>query len=192
MSELTEARLTVPEAAFVSGLAVKDINREIDARIISVGGGAERKVRGADLFYLWVIKDVRTRVDPTLRRQMRKAIVEAAGAEEREARVHHFVFSLDLIRKNLLAPFEALGRAKQEHIESRRDVLGGEPVIRGTRIAARHVADLLKRGADQAEIMEDLDLSDAQIEAAVIFDRTSPRRGRPPVLKARTAHVPAA
>jgi len=56
-------------------------------------------------------------------------------------------------------------------------VLAGESVIRGTRIAARHVADLIRRGASQAEVREDLELSDAQIEAALVFDRTTPRAG---------------
>lgn len=181
MVELTRARLTIPEAAFVCGLTVRDINREIDAGIISVGGRSERKLRGADLFYLLAVKEVRTQLDPALRKSMRKAIVDAAGARKREARVHHFVFLIEGIRQDLLGPFEALERTRDDHIEIRKDILGGEPVIKGTRIAARHVADLIKRGATRIEIGDDLDLTDAQIEAALLFDRTRPRRGRPPV-----------
>jgi uncharacterized protein (DUF433 family) len=192
MVELTEARLTIPEAAFVSGLTVRDINREIDAGIISVGGRSGRKLRGADLFYLFAVKEVRNQLDPALRKSMRKAIVDAAAARRREARVHHFVFLIEGIRQDLLGPFEALERTRDDHIESRKDILGGEPVIKGTRIAARHVADLVKRGATRTEIGDDLDLTDAQIEAALLFDRTSPRRGRPPARKDRTVHVPAA
>lgn len=145
VADLTEARLTVPEAAFVSGLTVKDINREIDAKVISVGGRSERKVRGTDLFYLFAIKDVRAQLDPALRKHMRRAIVDAAGARKREARVHNFVFLIERIRSDLLGAYEALEQSKRDHIESRKDILGGEPVIRGTRIAARHVADLAKR-----------------------------------------------
>jgi uncharacterized protein (DUF433 family) len=184
--------LTIPEAAFVSGLTVRDINREIDARIISVGGRSERKLRGAELFYLSAVKEVRTQLDPALRKSMRKAIVDAAGAHKREAKVHHFVFLIDGIRNDLLGPFEALERSKHDYIESRKNIVGGEPVIKGTRIAARHVADLVKRGAMWAEIRDDLDLTDAQIEAAVVFDRTSPKRGRPSARKVRTVHVSAA
>jgi len=190
VTDLIEARLTIPEAAFVSGLTARDINREIDAGIIGVGGRSERKLRGGDIFYLFVIKDVRTQLDPALRRSMRKAIVDAAVAHQREAKVLHFVFRIDGIRDDLLGRFEALERSKQDNIERRKDVLGGEPVIKGTRIAARHIADLVKRGASHAEIRDDLDLTDAQIEAALVFDRTSPKRGRPPVRKDRTVHVP--
>ena len=70
-------------------------------------------------------------------------------------------------------------RSKHDCIESRKDILGGEPLIKGTRIAARHVADLVKQGAEHAELRDDLDLTDAQIDAAVVFDLTSPKRGRP-------------
>lgn len=192
MTDLSEARLTIPEAAFVSGLTVRDINREIDAKIVPAEGRAERKVRGRDLFYLFAIKDVRTRVDPSLRRHMRKAIIDAVSAREPQARVHSFVFAVDTIGRDLQVHFNVLERSKHEQIESRADVLGGEPVIRGTRVAARHVAGLLSQGASREEVREDLDLTDAQIDAAVVFDRTTPRRGRPPARKPRTMHVPAA
>jgi uncharacterized protein (DUF433 family) len=192
MTDLTESRLTLPEAAFVSGLTVRDINREIDAKVITASGRSERKVRGADLFYLAVVKEVRTQLDPALRRHMRKAIVDAASVHAREARLHQFVFRIDSIRDDLLGPFEALERSKLGRIERRKDVLGGEPVIAGTRIAARHVADLVKRGATRAELRDDLDLTEAQIEAAIIFDQTTPKRGRPAARKDRRVHVLAA
>jgi uncharacterized protein (DUF433 family) len=192
VADLTDARLTVPEAAFVAGLTVKDINREIDANIVPTEGGAERKLRGGDLMYLFAIREVRTQVDPSLRRRIRKAIVDALRAHQSEARVYQFVFALDAIRRDLRGPFEILERSKSELIERRRDVLAGEPVIRGTRIAARHVADLLRLGASPAEIGEDLDLTAAQIEAAAVFAQTTPKRGRPPIRKQRTVHVPAA
>lgn len=190
MTDLTEARLTVPEAAFVSGVTIKDINREIDADIIS-GGGGDRVVRGTDLFYLFAIKDVRSQVDPGLRKQLHRAIVEAAGARRSEARVFHFVFQLDGIRRDLSGPFDALARSRDEHIERRSDILAGEPVVKGTRIAARHVADLVRRGATRAEISDDFDLTEAQIDAAVVFDQTSPKRGRPTTRKDRMVHVSA-
>lgn len=192
VADISKARLTIPEAAFVSGLTAKEINREIDAKIVPAEGRAERSLRAGDLVYLFAIKEVRTRVDPSLRRHMRKAIVEAVRARRPEARVHQFVLPVEAICRDLLGPFEALERSKHEHIESRKDVLAGEPVIRGARIAARHVADLVRRGASRADIAADLDLTDAQIEAALVFDRTTPRRGRPPVRRRRTMHVPAA
>ncbi len=192
MANVTEAHLTVPEAAFVSGLTVREINREIDAGIINPGGESERLVSGSDIFYLAAMKDVRTWLDPVLRKLVRKAIADAASAGRNEAAVHRLAFRIDLIHRDILGAFEALERSKRDHVESRPDVLGGEPVIKGTRIAARHVADLMTRGATREELRDDLDLTDAQIDAAVVFDLTSPKRGRPAVDRDRTVHVSAA
>nr|WP_294526355.1 XRE family transcriptional regulator [uncultured Rhodopila sp.] len=177
---------------FVSGLTIKEINREIDAGIINPGVESERLVSGPDLFYLAAMKDVRTRLDPALRKLVREAIADAASAGRNEAAVHRLAFRIDLIRRDILGPFEALERSKDDHIESRPNVLGGEPVIKGTRIAARHVADVMKRGATREELRDDLELTDAQIDAAVVFDRTCPKRGRPAAFRHRTVHVSAA
>jgi uncharacterized protein (DUF433 family) len=75
----------------------------------------------------------------------------------------------------------ALGRAKRPVIESRPRVLAGETVVKGTRIPARLIADLVRQGVSRATIRSEYDLSREQIEAAILFDRVTPRRGRPPV-----------
>jgi uncharacterized protein (DUF433 family) len=65
-------------------------------------------------------------------------------------------------------------------------VLAGEPVVKGTRIPARLIADLVRQGVSRAKIRGEYDLSREQIEAAILFDRVTPRRVRPPV---RRLHV---
>ena len=191
MPDLSETRLTVPEAAFVSAMAIKDINREIDAKIVPTEGRAERKLRGGDLVYLFAIRELRAHVDPFLRRRVRNAIVDAVKARHSEARIHHLFFALDAIRSDLRGPLEILERSKHGLIESRGNVLAGESVVQGTRIAARHIAELLRQGATSEEICEDLDLTAEQVEAAAVFDRTTPKRGRPALRPLRTTHVPA-
>lgn len=190
MSNLVQARLTVPEAAYIVGVECKLIDREIDAKIIT-GSGAERRLHGADLFYLAAIKDVRHQLAPALRKVLRREITSAANAGRREARYHHFAFGLNELRDELLKGFEQLEQATGEFIEAKPDVLGGEPVIKGTRIAARHVADLASQGVSTEEIADDLDLSAEQIKAALVYARTHPKRGRPPARRGRTVHVPA-
>lgn len=191
MTGLTEARLTVPEAALVVGIPPKAINREIDAKIITASG-KERRLRFSDLLYLAAINKVRDQIGPSLRKSFRRAIADAAAAGRREARCDHFIFAIDELRNALLAGFRQLERMTEQHIEERRDVLNGEPVLKGTRIAVRHVADLVRQGATTGEVQEDHDLTAEQVEAALIYDRTRPKRGRPPVRRTRTSHVPAA
>ncbi len=86
----------------------------------------------------------------------------------------------------------ALERAKRDVIESRPGVLAGEPVLKGTRIPARLVADLVRQGTSRAKLRSEYDLTREQIDAAVLFDRVTPRRGRPPVRRLHVKkHVPA-
>ena len=193
MSQLADAQLTVKEAAFVTGLGERIVNHEIDARVIpSRAMQGERRIRGADVLYLGAVRNVREGLGQPLRRRLRNAIAKAAAEKAREATVEHFHVVLGELEGELLGAFQELQAMRRDHIESRADVLAGEPVIKGTRIAARHIADLIKRGASEAEVREDFDLTDDQIRAAVVFDQVTPKRGRPAVRRQRTVHVPAA
>jgi uncharacterized protein (DUF433 family) len=60
------------------------------------------------------------------------------------------------------------------------EVQGGAATFKGTRILVHTIADLLKAGAPAAELREDYpNLTDAMINAAPVYARTHPRRGRP-------------
>jgi uncharacterized protein (DUF433 family) len=193
MTQLAESHLTVKEAAFVTGVGERIVNHEIDARIIpSQLSGGDRRIRGFDVLYLSAVRNVRDGLGQPFRRRLRNAIAKAAAEQAAEATVEHFHVLLQELEVGLLGAFSELQAARNDHIESRAEVLAGEPVIKGTRIAARHIADLVKRGASTAEIRDDFDLTDAQIRAAVVFDRVTPKRGRPMGRRQRTAHVSAA
>jgi uncharacterized protein (DUF433 family) len=60
------------------------------------------------------------------------------------------------------------------------DVLGGEPVFRGTRIPLQHVAALFRKDVSKEEIAEDFPaLSSRDLAYARLFSRLSERPGRP-------------
>lgn len=44
---------------------------------------------------------------------------------------------------------------------------GGRPTFKGTRIEPRHIAGMVRNGVTVGEIMEDYDLTQAQIRAAI-------------------------
>jgi uncharacterized protein (DUF433 family) len=67
-----------------------------------------------------------------------------------------------------------------DRIESRRDVLSGEPVFRGTRLSVRHIGGMALNGVPTEEIREDYPyLSDEDIAFATIYARMKPAPGRP-------------
>jgi uncharacterized protein (DUF433 family) len=122
---------------------------------------------------------------PKLRRQVHAAITSAAAGNQTTAQIDSFIVCLTSLEEELLAALEKLENAKRELIEVRADVLAGEPVVRGTRLSARFVAKLVHEGVGVDELREEYDLTDEQVQAAVLFDRVTPKRGRP---RARSGH----
>lgn len=193
MTKLLEATLTVPEAAYVAGVTERTVNHEIDARILRSRGRKERRaVHGADILYLGAVREVRHQLAPELRKRMRAAIAAAVSQSQPVARVAAFEVKISPLELAARRNFAALERARRDLIESRPGVLAGEPVIKGTRLPARLIADLVRQGVSPATIRREYDLTREQIEAAVLFDRVTPRRGRPPVRRLNVKrHVPA-
>src|SRR5215472_7937147 len=68
----------------------------------------------------------------------------------------------------------------RRRIVSSPDLLGGEPVFRGTRIPLQHVASLFQKGVPEKEIAEDFPaLSIRDLAYARLFSRLGERPGRP-------------
>lgn len=74
----------------------------------------------------------------------------------------------------------AIYRWGRRRIVSSADILGGEPVFRGTRIPVQHVASLFRKGAPEREIAEDFPtLSARDLAYARLVARFGDRPGRP-------------
>src|ERR1700761_5203091 len=83
------------------------------------------------------------------------------------------------LREQLL---ENVNRYRQglDRIVSDPEILGGEPVFKGTRIPLDHIAGLFRKGISETEIREDYPaLSDIDLAFASIHARMSPPPGRP-------------
>jgi uncharacterized protein (DUF433 family) len=70
--------------------------------------------------------------------------------------------------------------SRDAHIVSDPDILGGTPVIRGTRMSVYSVLGRLQDGDNLNDLVEDNpDIPKDAFEAAAIFARAHPLRGRP-------------
>lgn len=58
---------------------------------------------------------------------------------------------------------ESLLKTEHPHIVHRDGVCGGEPIIDGLRVTVRHVATLYLRGETVLEIVDALNLTEAQV-----------------------------
>jgi len=79
------------------------------------------------------------------------------------------------VAKNL-----ATFRWGRRRVVSSPEVLGGEPVFRGTRIPVQHVASLFRKSVPEQEIVEDFpSLSERDLAYARLFSRLGEKPGRP-------------
>lgn len=199
--------LRATDAAIVAGVALRDIHRAVDERILPAGfvlqdGGSRHFSPGACVimaFYattsreltsewrMHVINQVAPRLRHTSWRGLRAVMRE-------DWCMRHDFLTVDL------APFvtsaidrhERLGAA-EALVTISSDVLGGMPVVRGTRIPVRDVAASVAAGYPRERILEAYpSLTPDQIELAVLYAQANPARGRPrasPVLPAGSVTV---
>jgi len=188
---LHDEHLTATEAAVVAHVSIRDVNRAIDERILPSGffrAGAERNVAAAGCpliaFYfesaerltskerLWAIE----RAGARLKTQGAFAAVPLEGWTFRDE-----FLAIDLgpfVRRTV----ERLGRLMQarEAVEASPDVLGGTPVIRGTRVPVYDVAASVAAGIPRERILAAYPSIDAdQIALASTYAQATPPRGRP-------------
>jgi len=182
LSGLLHTSFTVPEAARLAGVSSRFIQHEVDERVVPARmRDGRRSIAGVDLLYLVAVRKLRGALAPRFRRQMRNAIALSASENRASAELEAFILPLDRLGAEVLAGLEALQRVKQELIEVRPELLAGEPVLRGTRISARFIAELVRRGSAVEDLAADYDITPEQIEAAVLFDAVTPKVGRPRV-----------
>ena len=71
--------------------------------------------------------------------------------------------------------------AGREYVVRNEETLGGEPIVRGTRIPVYLLEELTEQGATEEELLADYpSLTPESLRAALIYARTHPRRGRKP------------
>lgn len=186
-----EELLTATEAAVVSCVSVRDVNRAIDEKILPhgfLGAGSERTVLAAGCpliaFYFESAEHLTSKE--------RLWAIKCAGPRLRKSRAHAAVLDEDwTFRDDFLtidlAPFlrrtwerlDRLGEARAAVVSS-PEVLGGTPVIRGTRVPVYDVAASVAAGIPQKRILAAYPSLDAdKVALAAIYAEATPPRGRP-------------
>ncbi|MBV2149995.1 DUF433 domain-containing protein [Sphingobium sp. AS12] len=85
-----------------------------------------------------------------------------------------------LVGSDLATRAARYGRAREDHIVINPDIMGGTPVLRGTRITVYSVLGRLDGGDSIDDIVEDYpNLTREAIETAALYARTHPLVGRP-------------
>jgi uncharacterized protein (DUF433 family) len=175
-----ETLFTPTEAAVLTGLTLKAVNNAIDKKTVSAVAGEEggRLLDARALVSLAVERRLADRVAPELRRQVFDALADAPRN----------VISLEggLLKIDLREPRRELATSLRELRRARRlvvsdpEILGGDPVFRGTRVPVHMTAELLAQGSTQAELIDGYPrLTAEMLRLAPVYAAAYPLRGRP-------------
>lgn len=189
------APVNLAEATYLSGLSRRDIDRVIDERIVPdamIASGGVRMIAAAACalarFYFETAATLtaatRRRIVADLGERMLALRANPAGKRVDLARltfdegVIHVEFAGFL--RDVIDARKRLGRA-EKLIVSDDDILGGEPVFRGTRVPVRQAAAALAAGESGRSVLAAYpSITLAMIDAAPIWAHAHPARGRPP------------
>jgi uncharacterized protein (DUF433 family) len=174
------------EASFVTRLPRKAVEQAITRREIATKPGrratdAAQNVGEAELVYLESRKSLVNLLTRDARRKLYRALSGAAAGEiPSTVEVGTIEVKLDDVKARVRERLAQLD-AVREHVAEDPAVCGGVPVVRGTRIPVHALAQLARQGAPTEELLEDYPaLTAASLEAALLYARIHPRRGRPP------------
>ena len=175
-----ETLFTPTEAAVLTGLPLKAVNNAIDKKTISAVAGDEggRLLDARALVSLSLERRLSDRIAPELRRQVFDAL---AGSRRNVVSLEGGLVKIDLRepRRELATSLRELRRARRL-VVSDPDIMGGDPVFRGTRVPVHMIAELVAKGSTPAELIEGYPrLTAEMIRLAPVYAAAYPLRGRP-------------
>jgi uncharacterized protein (DUF433 family) len=174
------ALFTPTEAAVLTGLPLKAVNNAIDKETVSAvlaeGGG--RLLDARALVSLSLERRLSDRIAPELRRKVFDAL---ADTPRHIISLEGGLLKIDLRepRRELAASLRDLRRARRL-VVSDPEILGGDPVFRGTRVPVHMIAELVAQGSTPTELIESYPrLTAEMIRLAPVYAAAYPLRGRP-------------
>ena len=193
LRQLVDEEKVVEAARKAAGsvVSLKTVSKEMDDRIIKVRvtstPARKRYVGGAEIMYLAsaclakplkLRRSARTQVYHFVTRWT-KVAHDGQEAPRRFELAKHFSYEPGVDFRKWLSLIEEYSEMLDENITKNPDIMGGVPVIKGTRVPVYTVNALIERGSTVEKIKEDYPyLTDRAIEAAVFYARAHPRTGR--------------
>jgi len=176
------ALFTPTEAAVLTRLPVKAVNNAIDKKTIPTRRGVQagEGIRLLDLRALMALA-LERRLSDRFTPELRREVFDALEQEPRDTvSLEGGFLKIDLRepRRELANALRGLRRAR-DLVVSDPDIMGGDPVFRGTRVPVHQIAELLGQGTSEAELLEDYPrLTAAMVRVAPLYAAAYPLRGR--------------
>ena len=189
---IMRAELTINEAAHLAGVSPKLIEKSVESGILraekvpdALTRRPTRRLPLAAVPYLSAISDEWLRDLPVARKRRIWTIMSRHPlTPDRRLTDVCLNEKITLDMEGLAGPRTrdafAYRQARDEHLVSDPKILGGTPVLRGTRLTVYAILGRLEGGDTLADLREDYpDIPEAAFVAAETYARTHPLRGRP-------------
>jgi uncharacterized protein (DUF433 family) len=169
---------TPAEAAVLSRLSLKAVNNAIDKKTVPARrSGRGRLLDRPALLSLALERRLAGDTTPEFRRRLFAEI--AAGPRRRIVTVGTLKVDLIEPRREVMERVKQLRRAERL-VTVDSEIMGGNPVFRGTRVPVHLVDEKLRLGETVERLCEDYPrVSEEMIRLAPIYAAAHPLRGRP-------------
>jgi uncharacterized protein (DUF433 family) len=174
--------LTRSEIAELSGVSINAVNKALEQQVAKARRQRGRTLLAADeAVALALLSELPISLSIKFKREVRNWIVKRnpAKAEEfelsRALRVAMTENAVEVARR----AFDYV-RLREQYVEVHRDKMGGVPVIRGTRVPVRTLAQRVEGRESRKALKEDYPhIPEEAYDVAVLWAKGNPRRGRP-------------
>ncbi len=183
------ADLTIRETAALSGVSRTTIEKAMEARVLQaltgparLRGGAMRYLPIRAVVYFHALKAANLTDLPL--RHKRAIWTNMIRLEPMQLETIEFtpgaMLDLERLAADSLRKAERYRKARDRYIKSDEDILGGTPVIAGTRLTVYAILGRLQDGDSIDALVEDYpEIPREAFEAAEIYAKSHPLRGRP-------------
>lgn len=184
-TKTTQDLFTRREAAVLADVSLKAVDKAIEEKVVKARRRrAVTLLEGDDVVTIAVIGNAGMPLQRSAKREIRRWVHDARphiSAKVKELPLGNLIVLRADEHVRLTAKrLESYGKDRERFIESSPDVMSGDPVMAGTRLPVRAVAERINRGDSIAELREDYpDIPRKAFEAARIYAQSHPRRGRP-------------
>jgi uncharacterized protein (DUF433 family) len=176
------------EVAELADVSVRAVDKAVEERVLSaMASGKHGRRRDLPLHAIPYTALI-ARLPITLSLSSKKQIAKALGKRSTESMTTDplqigtavTVDVATLVGKDMAQRAERYGKAREDLIEINSEVMGGTPVIRGTRLTVYAILGRLNGGDKVADLLDDYpNLTAEAIETAALYARTHPPLGRP-------------
>jgi uncharacterized protein (DUF433 family) len=180
---MAPALLTRREAAEIGRVPLGAIDKAIEQGVLRPKRAAGKPLFPAhEVGLLVLLRQVEVQLPLRAKRRLRAWLAdrgaEAVGSEFELSKALRVAMTEDVAQA--IERADEYVRLRDQYVERNPAIMGGEPVIRGTRVPVRTVAGLIEQGEPREVMREDYpQVPEEAYAVAVLWTHANPRRGRP-------------